>query len=254
MERASEAFRTFGSAYSLIFAARQIRLKTITVKTKIGKLCLRPTDSDAETFTSVFDRGPYNLSRLAQHARVLKAYHRILADNRSPLIIDAGANVGAASLWFAAQFPMAKIIAIEPEQEAADLCRKNLRNAPNATVIKSALGSASGYVSVEKKKKSDATRVAHCPVGDTAMISVQEAIRVAGSEAVPFIIKVDIEGFEKDLFSRDTSWLNEFSVLFVEPHDWLMPGQQTSGPFLKAIADQGMELLILGGDTLAFVR
>jgi hypothetical protein len=44
---------------------------------------------------------------------------------------------------------------------------------------------------------------------------------------VPFIAKVDIKGFEGDLFSANTEWLKESFVVFIEPHDWLLPDQGT---------------------------
>ena len=32
----------------------------------------------------------------------------------------------------------------------------------------------------------------------------------------PFMIKIDIEGFEDDLFSINTEWLDEFYIMIIE--------------------------------------
>ena len=58
--------------------------------------------------------------------------------------------------------------------------------------------------------------------------------RVCGSGAAfPFIVKIDIEGAEADVFASDTDWFNETPVVIVELHDWLMPKQGTAAEFLK---------------------
>jgi hypothetical protein len=39
----------------------------------------------------------------------------------------------------------------------------------------------------------------------------------------------------------------------IEPHDWLFPGKHTSSSFMQTFAGTRHEIVILGGDTLAFV-
>src|SRR4051812_5012592 len=43
-------------------------------------------------------------------------------------ILDAGANVGYAALWFNRKFPNAKIISLEPENSNFEILLKNTRN------------------------------------------------------------------------------------------------------------------------------
>ena len=62
----------------------------------------------------------------------------------------------------------------------------------------------------------------------------------------PFIVKIDIEGFESDLFAENTDWVNDFPVLIIEMHDWLFPGQRTSSNFLKTIARLDRDFVYLG--------
>jgi len=50
------------------------------------------------------------------------------------VIVDIGANVGAAALYFALNFPAAKIFAFEPAPECQPLLRENLKDFPNARI------------------------------------------------------------------------------------------------------------------------
>ena len=42
------------------------------------------------------------------------------------------------------------------------------------------------------------------------------------SDADPFIVKVDIEGFEADLFSANTQWVGRTPIIITELHNWLI--------------------------------
>jgi hypothetical protein len=66
-------------------------------------------------------------------------------------------------------------------------------------------------------------------------------------------VKVDIEGFEADLFASNTDWLDDVSVVIVEPHDWLLPGRGTSLSFQLELARRAFEVLV-SGENLVYVR
>ncbi len=44
-------------------------------------------------------------------------------------------------------------------------------------------------------------------------------------------IKIDIAGFEEDLFSKCTEWIDAFPVLMVELHDGMLPGEALLAQF-----------------------
>ena len=48
-------------------------------------------------------------------------------------IIDAGANIGAASCWLSREFPEANIVALEPDPENYELLVRNTRTNPRIT-------------------------------------------------------------------------------------------------------------------------
>jgi hypothetical protein len=130
------------------------------------RIHLRRGTTDAVIFRKIFRNGDWDLTRFPQAARVHEAYDAILRSGRRPVIIDAGANVGAASLWFARQFPSAAIKAVEPDPENARMCRLNTVDAANVTVIEAAIGAEPGAVSLSTPiGTADAVRTARAATG-----------------------------------------------------------------------------------------
>jgi FkbM family methyltransferase len=173
-----------------------------------------------------------------------------LEAGRIPIIVDAGANIGAASLWFCAAFPESAVIAIEPEPRNAAVLWKNAGVCSRIRVLQAAIGSRTGYVTVSDNTGSG-VQTARSENG-IPIITMQEAF---GSIAngVPFIAKIDIEGFENDLFSSNLDWLEEVKVVFIEPHDWMLPESRTSRAFQRAMGERDFDIL-LRGDSLVYVR
>lgn len=219
-----------------------------------GKVYMRPRTSDGVTFRKVFSKREYDLSVFPQYARIRDYYHSIISSGETPIIVDAGANVGAASLWFAKTFPEAYIIAIEPDPENASICRRNTHGLSNVRVIEGAIGSESGRVTLDRSdNKCDSIKTMRSDHGEVPVLTVADAVGTAGPLAKLFFVKIDIEGFENDLFSRNTEWVKDAQVITMEPHDWMLPGKGTSNNFLKAISEQNGELLI-SGENLVYVR
>lgn len=66
--------------------------------------------------------------------------------NPAPLIIDAGSNIGIATLFFKKQYPQAKIICFEPDPRAFSALQKNVETnrLENVTLISAAVSNRSG--------------------------------------------------------------------------------------------------------------
>ena len=67
-------------------------------------------------------------------------------------------------------------------------------------------------------------------------------------------MKIDIEGGESQLFSANTEWMNEFALIIIELHDWMLPMQGSSKPFFKAISNLDFEILQKGENLFFFNR
>ena len=234
---------TFGPSILLRRFARPDAYGAVSVKTKLGALHLRPADTDMEALREVFVKRDYDFTSFPQMERVRHAYDAILADGKIPLIVDAGANIGAASLWFARNFVQARIFAVEPDPRNAELCRRNCATYEQITVVEAAIGSVSGSVSlVVEQNEGWGVRTAR---GADATVPVVTIADLVGRDAryQLFMVKIDIEGFEEDLFSENVGWLSEIDVLMIELHDWMLPGQYSSASFQRAITPLKFELL-----------
>jgi FkbM family methyltransferase len=218
----------------------------------VGALTLRPSDSDLATVRQVFSERQYELPA-AQSARLRRRYEELLVGGKVPVIIDAGANVGAASLWFAKEYPDAMVLAVEPDADNVELCRRNTSRADRVRVCDRAIGSRPGYVSMVNKSAAWAIQTVRNRDADgTGIVTIAELMQGAGSNSALFLVKVDIEGFESDLFASNTGWIREAAAIYVEPHDWLFPGDGTSQSMQGALLGAGFELLIRG-ENLVFV-
>ncbi len=116
--------------------------------TRFGRLHLRRRDTDLLAVRQVLIDREYDISGLRQMDRLRAIHAAQLASGKRPIIIDAGANIGAASLWFASVFPDAAVIAVEPDPDSAAIARLNLAALPHAHLVEAAIGSAPGRVSL----------------------------------------------------------------------------------------------------------
>lgn len=76
-----------------------------------------------------------------------KPYH-FETDKKQPLIIDAGSNIGIATLFFKQQYPDSNILCFEPDPEAFKLLKKNVtcNHLEDVKLINAALSDQEGEV------------------------------------------------------------------------------------------------------------
>ena len=60
------------------------------------------------------------------------------------------------------------------------------------------------------------------------------------------ILKIDIEGFENELFSKNTEWIDNFPIIIIELHDWMLPKTCKSSNFLSSISKKNRDFLYSG--------
>jgi len=209
----------------------------------VGPIVLRPRTTDLASFRRVFDRGEYRIPDVAADA-VQARYQAILAAGRTPVVVDAGAYVGATALWFARCFPRAHVVAIEPDEESFRLLVSNTAGHSRITVIDAAVAAEQGYVRLVRVAEEWGTQVSRSDEGSPS-ITMDEAF-AAVSDGEPFIAKINIEGFESDVFSGSLDWLDKVNVLFVEPHDWLLPSRHSSRSFQRVMGARDFDLFIVG--------
>jgi FkbM family methyltransferase len=158
-----------------------------------------------------------------------EVYHFFPAGFSPRYIVDAGANVGYSSIWFARMFPEAKIYALEPEQSNYMLLEQNSKQFPAISPLQIALWSSETELAVvdpgngawgfEMKELKD--------------LSIQKKVRGFSGTGLwkllnlssVDLMKVDIEGAEFELFSsQDLSWITKVNCFMLETHERKRPG------------------------------
>lgn len=143
------------------------------------------------------------------------------------VIIDAGANVGYSSVFFASQYPSATVIAIEPEPGNYRQLVENTKAYSNVKPVNAALLNEPGRVSISDPTAEEwAFRVDGSKKGgvDVEAVAIPQLLHRFGLTHVD-ILKIDVEGSEIEIFDTGSaSWLNKVDNLMIELHDYLRPG------------------------------
>ena len=212
---------------------------------KAGTLLFRLKGSDTETIREIFSHRVYDLSKNPHFSGLRRIYQDSIAAGMVPVIIDAGANLGAATVWFARQFPEARIVAIEPDPDNARVVRESIRQLSNAVLVEGAVGAETGFVHLTNTEaESNSIRTIRGGTDAGVKVYTVPDLLAMVEHGKLFMVKVDIEGFESDLFSGNTAWVEDADVIFVEPHDWMLCGKQTSAAFQKVLGQIGSALFI----------
>jgi FkbM family methyltransferase len=172
-----------------------------------------------------------------------RLYQEILDSSRQPLIIDCGANIGCSALWFSARYPKSHIFAIEPAPDNVEILRANCAGLD--IEICSAGVAAEDGASRIVDGGSDGWGYRTSSEGkgpEIAMISIRTVLASKpATRYTPFLLKIDIEGAEKSLFSGVVDSIAEFPLIIIEPHDWMFPGELSSQAFFRFHVNAGRE-------------
>ncbi|WP_348260957.1 FkbM family methyltransferase [Telmatobacter sp. DSM 110680] len=141
------------------------------------------------------------------------------------VIVDAGANIGMTSLFYAYKFPSAKIFAVEPELSNFNMLRKNVRAYHNILPIHAALWHSEGRISVSTSPDEAFGHwgfVVSANPGDVSSITIPSLMRDFGLDYID-LLKVNIEGSEKEVFEA-CQWQDRIGSVVIELHDHFKSG------------------------------
>ncbi len=144
------------------------------------------------------------------------------------LIIDAGAYTGLSALYYSSKYPSAKIICIEPENSNFEILENNTKNLPNITRIKAALYYKNAFLKIKDTGTGKwgfvVKEVFESENFDIKAITIEEILKKSGYDKID-ILKLDIEGSEKQLFSKNyQTWLEKVNIIVLELHDRIVDG------------------------------
>lgn len=213
-----------------------------------GAIYIRDTLADRSTFWQCLVQRQYNFMRFPQMNRLRDRYNKCIKNGDTPLIIDCGANIGLATLWFGRMFPRAKIISIEPDQQNLKILRLNtLPIQDRLELVEGGVWCENGGLRIiNPESGSAAFRVEFKADRTQATIdayTVSDLCRIGGSSN-PLVVKLDIEGSQKYVFQKETEWVSRTGAIVLELDDWLLPGEGTSTPFFSCLSKYDFDYLL----------
>lgn len=171
-------------------------------------------------------------------------------------IIDAGANIGLASVFFANKFKNAQIIAIEPENSNFEILQKNTRKYPAITCLQKAVSNKIETVYVMNSKygnwgftTSNDNSLKTNSVNSITTITISQIMQLYELQRID-VLKIDIEGYEKELFETNIDWLPKTKCLIIELHDGIKHG--CSKVFFDRISKLNFSFSIKGENLIFF--
>ncbi len=139
------------------------------------------------------------------------------------VIVDAGANVGMASVFYANRYPEAKIISVEPEPWNAEMLRKNMAYYPNNVVLEAALWNENEPVRLLDPGLGEWGFRTVAGGSGVRGITVEQLMRECGIDYID-LLKLDIEGAEVEVLADASRWIGRIGAILMEPHDRFRAG------------------------------
>ena len=224
-----------GTVFYLVNAvcpALRGKLCKATIPGSRTKVLLRLGSSDISVFNGIFRWLEYGWD----------------LDRKPQTIIDGGAYIGLSAIYFTMRYPGVRVIAVEASEQNFDLLVRNTSAFPNIQPVHAALwpqpGSlvltdpGTGLWGLQVKEAVSPDGAAGELADSVRAITIGDIIREHGIDRID-LLKVDIEGAEKELFGEPGPWLDQVDAICIELHDWFKVG--CTRTFFAAVADFDVE-------------
>ena len=148
------------------------------------------------------------------------------------VILDAGAYTGFSAIYLTNRWPQAEIIAVEPDPANFRLLKRNVATCRRIRPIQAALWFEDAELMLYTRPEGHWASSVHAfglgprhtgPSRAVAAMCVETLKARFGLERID-LLKIDIEGAEKELFEHSSGWIDEVGAIFIETHDRLRPG------------------------------
>jgi FkbM family methyltransferase len=205
-----------------------------------NKITLRPNSSDVTTFKHIFAHDDYNYT----------------LDQEPKIIIDAGANIGLASIYFTNKYSSARIIAIELSPSNFQVLAKNTDLYKNIEAINAGLWPTNQTLKFKEEGFSPwGYKVNNKLEGNSISIdsiTIPDIIEKFNLNIID-LLKIDIEGAEVELFSENyETWLPKVKYIMVEFHDrWR---SESSSTVRHALGKFNFKDLGMVGENVVFIN
>lgn len=159
----------------------------------------------------------------------------ILPQHYDGIIVDGGGYIGTAAIALSTLFPQATVITIEPSPDNFQMLEANVAAFANIRPIRAAL-TANTTQDVALSDRGTGTWGFSLIPSDSADSDRKSAIQVPALTLSTLgvdpsrigILKLDIEGAERDIFTHNTEILDSIPAIMVELHDRVIEGCGTA--------------------------
>jgi FkbM family methyltransferase len=236
--------------YSSHLARRATGVKRVSIRVPgvPHPIDIRIGGSDWQVLTGIFFARDY-ADPTVTHERALRSwYDAQIAAGYRMVVIDCGANIGLSAIWYAVTFPEALIYAIEPEPENFALLQHNAAPYPNITPIQAAVMGRPARVALRNVSDEPwAWQTEEVEDGGMQAVTMPQLLgRDAG--ALPFIVKIDVEGAEVSIFSGDDGWAASVPLIVCETHDEIIPWGATAHAVFASLTRLGVRDFVQRGE------
>jgi FkbM family methyltransferase len=151
-----------------------------------------------------------------------RCYHipdTVLPPEKVRVILDCGANIGLTSLYFASRYPSARIFSVEPSLDNFQLLKCNVAAEPRIVPVHGALVG---------RERDNVRMTTHKPAWGNFIVEDDDGVEVPAFTVDQImkhfdlscidLLKVDIEGGEKEVFANG-HFISQVGLVIVELHD-----------------------------------
>lgn len=165
---------------------------------------IRAQSADIKIFEEIFVHGIYEIPVVLPSPE---------------LIIDGGANIGCACVFFAHKYPDAKIVSVEPEHLNFEILKMNASFYPNISIIQAGIWNKETYLDIKNPAAASSDfQLRESNQSSIRAITIENIRNQEKKESID-ILKLDIEGAEKEVFSNPEGWLDRVAFLIMELHE-----------------------------------
>jgi len=157
-----------------------------------------------------------------------KEIYKFKSEEKNPLIIDAGSNIGLGIVYFKQLFPEAKVIAFEADKKIFKVLKKNITmfHLENIELINKALWKEETNIKFYVEG-ADAGRIAYS-FEEENITEIETTILSQYLDNKVALLKMDIEGAELEVLQECQEQLKNVQNIFVEYHSFLKREQKLS--------------------------
>jgi FkbM family methyltransferase len=207
---------------------------------------------DYITIREIFILECYKINQLLNYNKIKNFYNNIESKNKIPILIDCGANIGASSYYFEKKYKKSKLICLEPDKGNFEVLIKNIISSDIIKINKAVSSEIEKLKMLRTTEDPRAFSAVTSKDGDVQSTSINEILsNFSDDKYEPFLIKIDIEGGEKNLFEKNLEWIDKFKIIIIEPHDWMYPENNIFQNFLKSISYLNRDFVILNENIIS---